>query len=264
MKTQTIGAGLLAIGSAFAGVRSGHAEAELIQTSEGYQAGKPVEVGIRLKLDDGWHTYWRNPGEGGMALSVDWKLPDGWVAGPLLHPVPVRFMTGELPGYGYEKEVVIPVFMTAGASAKGRAEVTAELSWLTCDDSACVPGDASLSISFEHENKGPGPGAGVIAKALEKVPQPVAGSRLSVDVDKDSLRLHVALPKGVDPTGCEVFPATPATVDHSKPIRLEEVEGGWEATVPANEYATGAPEELELVLSGGRLEKPLLLRWTAE
>ena len=264
MKAQTIGAGLLAIGSALAGVRSGHAEADLIQASAGYQAGKPVEVGIRLKLDAGWHTYWRNPGEGGMALSVDWKLPDGWVAGPLLHPVPVRFMTGELPGYGYEEEVVIPVFLTAGASAEGPAEVAAELSWLSCDDSACVPGDASLSLGFEQGNKGPGPGAAVIAKALEKVPQPVAGGRLSVDADNGSLRLFVALPDGLDPTGCEVFPATPATVDHSKPIRLLEGEGGWEATVPANEYATGAPDELELVLSGGKLEKPLLLRWTAE
>lgn len=249
---------------AVAEVRSGHAVAALVAGSDGYTGGKPVELGIRLRMDEGWHTYWINPGEGGMPLSAEWDLPEGWVAGPLLHPVPNRFMTGELAGYGYEGEVVIPVFLTPPAGADGSADIKVSLSWLTCDDSACVPGDAELGIELAHGVSGPGRGVAAIAAALKRVPQPLAGADLRVAVSDAQVVLDVGLPVGVDPTGCEVFAATPTVLDSGQRLRLTEAGNRWQATAAANEYADGPPTKLDLVLTGGKLEKPVLLRWESE
>ena len=85
---------------ALAGVRSGKAEAEWRGVAAQYQAGKPLQTALRLVLDEGWHTYWENPGEGGMKISVTWKLPPGWVAGELEHPIPQHFAAGGLAGFG--------------------------------------------------------------------------------------------------------------------------------------------------------------------
>ena len=53
-----------------AAVRSGKAEADWISESATYESGKPVRTALRLVLDPGWHTYWENPGEGGMKISA--------------------------------------------------------------------------------------------------------------------------------------------------------------------------------------------------
>ena len=44
-------------------------------------ADSQVKTGIRLVVDEGYHTYWLNPGDGGMKISVKWELPTGWSAG---------------------------------------------------------------------------------------------------------------------------------------------------------------------------------------
>lgn len=242
---------------------SGHATAEILRASEGYSPGSAVELGIRLKIEKGWHTYWVNPGEGGMPVSVEWTLPDGWVAGPLLHPVPKRFMTGDLPGFGYEGEVVFPVFLTPGPEASGEVRIKAEVSWLACDDGACVPGDASLTIPLADAVTGPADGAGTIAEAMKMVPQPVEGAELKVESVEGELRFLLKLPDGMDPSESSVFPMTPTVVDAGEQPEFEKIDGVWQATAKPDAYASGAPDELELVLAGGKLEKPLLVSWEA-
>jgi len=89
----------------------------------------------------------------------------------------------------------------------------------------------------------------------------LAGAEMKVTPGDGTLLLEVNLPAGVDATGSELFPATPATVDHSTPIRLEKSGAVWLAEVAMNEYATGGPEAFEAVLAGGALEGPVLLKW---
>ena len=46
-------------------VRTGHVEAELIAQKTAFVPGADNVVALRLTLDKGWHTYWRNPGDSG-------------------------------------------------------------------------------------------------------------------------------------------------------------------------------------------------------
>ena len=60
-----------------------HVTAELIPESTTVQPGKPFDVALHLHSDPGWHTYWINPGDAGLATSITWMLPPGFTAGPI-------------------------------------------------------------------------------------------------------------------------------------------------------------------------------------
>jgi len=252
-----------------AAVKSGHAEAELIAGVSSYQSGKSFPVAVRLTVDPGWHTYWINPGIGGMPVKATWTLPDGWKAGELQQPVPKRFMTGDLPGFGYEGETVFLVDLTPPAGATGEAECKVKLAWLTCDDSACVPGDAELSVKLAAGDGEQGTEAEVIAEAKKKIPVPI-NLHFGVNEEKNQLTLSF-IPKlvssvDIDLTGVSAFPATPDTVDPGSPIKFEKTKGAdsWVATVKKSEYADGPVTLLDMVLAGGKLAQPLLVSWGAK
>lgn len=247
-------------------VQSGHATADWWTSSVHYRAGEPVETAIRLVVDPGWHTYWSNPGEGGMKVSVDWELPDGWTAGEPAHPVPVRFMTGGLAGFGYEGEVLFPVTVTPAADAAGEATLTAKVSWLTCDDSACVPGDAVLTLTLLPGKPAESANARAIAAARAKVPQPLAGAALAVAEDGQTLVLRLSLPAAdaPDPAQSSVFPETPQAVDPAAAIEFTRDGDHWSARVPKNEYAAGPLKELTLVIAPQDGSAPVSVTWKPE
>ena len=37
---------------------------------ESIQPGQPFWVALRLKMDPGWHTYWKNPGDSGLPTKI--------------------------------------------------------------------------------------------------------------------------------------------------------------------------------------------------
>ncbi|NCZ97019.1 thiol:disulfide interchange protein, partial [bacterium] len=55
---------------------------DLISEPKPILPGQPFTVGLRFQPKPGWHIYWKNPGDSGMAPSVKWRLPQGYTAGP--------------------------------------------------------------------------------------------------------------------------------------------------------------------------------------
>src|SRR5689334_9398244 len=97
-----------------------HTQARLILDSTTARPGDTVTAGIELRMEPGWHTYWRNPGqEGGYATTIKWELPSGVTAGEIQWPLPEKLkLTGEAVGnqpatetinYVYSEEVILLV-----------------------------------------------------------------------------------------------------------------------------------------------------------
>src|SRR4028118_2315268 len=84
---------------------SPHSEAALIAETTSIQPGVPFTVALRLKMDEHWHSYWRNPGDSGTPIGITWNLPPGFKAGPIQWPHPQRIALPPLVSYGYENEV---------------------------------------------------------------------------------------------------------------------------------------------------------------
>jgi DsbC/DsbD-like thiol-disulfide interchange protein len=123
--------------------------ASLIAEPLAIQPGRPFTVALRLKPDDGWHTYWRNPGDSGMATAIDWQLPPGFASGPILWPQPERFSAGPITNYGYSHAVLLLTEITPPAGAIPGEPVTigADADWLVCRE-ICVPQHAHLAIAL--------------------------------------------------------------------------------------------------------------------
>src|SRR2546421_4436166 len=88
-------------------VKTEHVEAELVAERASLQPGKPALVGLKLRMEPQWHTYWRNPGDSGLPTKIKWHVPEGWKVGDIQWPFPQNLPVGPLMNYGYEDEVVL-------------------------------------------------------------------------------------------------------------------------------------------------------------
>ena len=131
-------------------------KASLIADSKGFTPGKVLTVALRLQQEEGWHTYWRDPGDAGLATTVDWKLPKGVTAGPLLWPKPMTFKDpGGLVGYGYKDQAVLMTEITVPANFEGdKLALEAQANWLVCRE-VCIPGDAGVSLVLSRLDPNP-------------------------------------------------------------------------------------------------------------
>lgn len=127
-------------------------QAELIADVAAVAPGTPFRLAVRLKMAEGWHVNWINPGDAGLAPSIGWRLPDGFKVGILQWPLPSRFDTGPLTIFGYANEVVLmaDVRPPAHLPAGGNLDLEADVSWLACAEE-CVPGSASVKLRLPVE-----------------------------------------------------------------------------------------------------------------
>jgi len=128
--------------------RTERIEAELVSMSQWAAPGSTAVVAIRQKIQPGWHTYWRNPGDSGGATSLTWSLPSGITAGDIVWPLPDRQRLQTLVNYGYEDVVYLPVPIELPASLTPGATVPLEVEalFLVCSDEMCVPDDLDLAL----------------------------------------------------------------------------------------------------------------------
>ena len=151
-----------------AAVRSDRATATLVSDADAVAAGRTVRVGLRLRLAPGWHTYWRNPGDAGIAPDFPLTLPAGSAAGPVAWPAPERMAEGPVSTYGYVGDLLLPVAVTPGA---GPLHVATHASWLVCKE-VCVPEEGDLSLDLPVGAPTPSAEAGLFAAADLRTPRP--------------------------------------------------------------------------------------------
>jgi thiol:disulfide interchange protein DsbD len=126
-----------------------HVTAELIPESTTVEAGKPFDVALHLHMDEGWHTYWINPGDAGLATTIKWTLPDGFTAGPIQWPTPEKHPMGTQMTYGYAGDVYLLTTITPPkADLPQHFDLKAKAEWLVCQDE-CIPGKAELSMTLD-------------------------------------------------------------------------------------------------------------------
>src|SRR5690349_19581065 len=110
-----------ALGFESAPVATKRTVATLVTASDSVVPGGSARIGLRLRLADGWHTYWKNPGEAGVPVELAFALPAGATAGPIEWPTPERISEGTITTYGYSGEIVLPVTVAVPAGGGGLA-----------------------------------------------------------------------------------------------------------------------------------------------
>lgn len=171
----------------------------LISETKTIVAGKPFTVGLHIRHDDGFHTYWKNPGIVGLATNIEWDLPPGFKAGPIQWPYPELTKMATHPCHGYERDVTLLVVIVPPKDLKKDTSVklVAKTRWMCCARN-CYPGFRSFTLQLPVAQK-----AKVDLQALEliksarkELPTPVPGweAKLLSKPNDRVIRLHITSP----------------------------------------------------------------------
>lgn len=130
-------------------VATDNVKAHLVSEVSAVAPGQSFWVALEFNIRDGWHTYWRNPGDSGQATTLKWQLPPGFTAGDIVWATPHRFEIPPLVNYGYAKHAVHLVNITApkGLQAGAAIVLPAKAGWLVCSD-VCIPENADLQLKL--------------------------------------------------------------------------------------------------------------------
>lgn len=131
-------------------VQTDNAEVELISEQQTIQPGESFWIGIRMDMRDGWYVYYRNPGDSGMPMMVEWLHEDDFQIGDIEWPYPLWIdVSGGLTSYGYYDNILFMMEARAPSNLVSGDEYTlkAEADWLICED-ICVPEYADLTLTL--------------------------------------------------------------------------------------------------------------------
>ena len=243
----------LAAAAFAAPVRTQHVEAELVAARTALVPGEPLTVALRLAIDKGWHTYWKNPGDSGLPTTLEWKLPAGVAAGPIEWPAPHLLPAGPLLNYGYENEVLHLVTLTTAPDFLSRRDVTlaARADWLVCKET-CIPEGADLTLTLPVASTSePDPRWGQpIAAQRAALPRPLAGWQANAEGRGNTIALKlVPTASSSDPGEVRFFANTIDRIEPSEPQPLAREGNGYVLMLPVATTLSGAFGNLAGVLT---------------
>jgi thiol:disulfide interchange protein/DsbC/DsbD-like thiol-disulfide interchange protein len=213
-----------------------HVTARLVARTASAAPGVPLEVGILLQVDPDWHVYWKNPGQSGLPVTVEWRLPAGWSAGPIRWPAPRLYMTGDTATYGYEGEVLLSsIVQPAGetpASGDDSVLLSASVTWLACRVE-CIPGRESVALDLPFRQGSPSAAsAWSPAFAASDAALPSAAPEGTTAVDSGS-SITLSVPDWTGQAETRFIPAAGGLIQDEKPQQVSDRSGRLQVIMPA-------------------------------
>lgn len=195
--------------------------ATLVAESEQVQAGQSVTLAFVMNPKPTWHGYWENPGDAGIGMSFDWKLPDGVTAGKAQYPVPDTLLISGIMNYIYKGDYAVLVNLVISEKVKpGPLPISVKSEWLACTDEVCVPEQDDLSITLQVVGKDAAVSLDNAFNAYrEALPRPL-GSAATFTVKDDLFRLSVPFPANVDVETPYFFVKEDGIVDYAAPQKV--------------------------------------------
>ncbi|WMC09738.1 protein-disulfide reductase DsbD family protein [Oceanimonas pelagia] len=157
---------------------------------------------LQVKLADDWKTYWRSPGEGGIAPRLEWQDSTNVQALDWRWPLPDRFHLLGIETQGYQHDVNFPLFITPVNTGEP-AVLNATLTLPSCT-TICVLTEYSLALPLQADLALNETTNHHFQQALSRVPRPA--SRVQAgdwrwDAAKEKVAVTLINPEGwQDPT----------------------------------------------------------------
>lgn len=191
-----------------------HIKAELLLV-ESTDGGTRDTYALHFTPEPGWHGYWKNPGDAGYGMQLEWSIPAEWVGAPL-YPVPQTLLIGGLMNHVYEHEyaVLVPVSAPVASALGDRGPVTLEAQWLACTDEICVPEKASLTaVDAIPEGADFNPSLDGWRAAIP----PMIDSMANFELTEGNLRIGIPLPASMAIAAPHLFLADEELIDYAAP-----------------------------------------------
>ncbi len=206
------------------------AEVRLYASHDTAGPGQSVDLVLHQNLVGNWHTYWINPGDSGLAPTLDWTVPEGVDIDPIQWPRPYRIPIPPFMNYGFKDEAVLISTLTVPDDWPAGRPIQVELraDWLICDD-ICVPEGQSYSLTIPTAEAPEANArvAALVARGRASHPSEATDLPIGYEVGAETVSFVVASPELASDALEDVyfFPAEWGVVDHAAP-QSASVSGG--------------------------------------
>ncbi len=232
-------------------VVTSYTQAQLVSEVSAFKPGEPFWVALRLQPRDGWHTYWRNPGDSGLATTLDWDLPAGVEASAIHWPYPERIPFGPLMNYGYHQEVYLlsRIMPPADWPVATRLTLRAQAAWLVCQED-CIPEEAAFSLTLPAiESKAAVDGRWADAFARTRQALPVSAPwKASFTATADTFALQLPAVALAQNANVWFFPVAGEIIDQAAPQEVRPEPTGVTLNLARGALRTAEPARLQGVL----------------
>jgi DsbC/DsbD-like thiol-disulfide interchange protein len=150
------------------------ASARLVSDVQKIAPGEKFRLGVLFTVTAESHIYWRNPGDAGLGTMIEWKLPEGFIAGPLFWPVPVRLEEpGGLSVNAYTDSVMLFSWVQAPTLLPpGDVLLGMKADWLACRKICVQEADSAMLRLSAAEMSEAGPDYPLFEYFASLVPKP--------------------------------------------------------------------------------------------
>lgn len=120
----------------------------IVSEKQAIAPGESFWVSLQVKVSDPWHAYWKNPGDAGMAPSIEWKLPEGFTVELVEWPVPEKFVVSDAITFGYTGDLDFLALIKAPSALNDQEfiDIEALTQWVVCSEDTCLPGESKAQL----------------------------------------------------------------------------------------------------------------------
>ena len=226
-----------------------HIEVSLVSELEHWVPGETQMVGVVMRPETEWHTYWLNPGDSGEPPQITLSSSAGFVFGDIQWPLPSPIPVAHLVNYGYSNAhlLMIPVTVPDDLPSTSSSRLQADLSWLVCKED-CIPGWATLAITLNHStDKTLSDDASLFTNARGRLPD-VETRFAQFEMGEQHIALEV---DSLEKSDWYIFPFRSDVLSHSAAQRIHYNEDAAQIILQQSDYLTSAPENLRFLVSDG-------------
>jgi DsbC/DsbD-like thiol-disulfide interchange protein len=183
------------------------------------QGASEIRGVIDIDLLDGWKTYWRDPGAGGIPPSFDFSNTTLVNAADIHFPAPTWVKSGYDDFAGYKEPIQIPFTLALSSPAK-ETTVNARLMVGICAE-ICIPAFDNFSIKLE-EATGSTRDSAIVMNAFSALPKTAADLGVAVNLEhlSDVGTYNLQLNGNLDQL--QLFVSSKNGIQFKKPLLLSE------------------------------------------
>ena len=227
--------------------------AELVaHAPQGVQPGATLMLGLLLKHQPGWHTYWLNPGDSGLPTQLNWTLPEGLKAGATLWPLPAMIPVANMVNHGFEDQVLLgtQVQIDKNFQPSNTLELRLNAEWLVCKEE-CIPQSGQFLLTLNPQASTAGHAA-VFAQLQEQQPTALQPAAQIATLSGETLRLDIqGLPPTVQGRPLKAYAQSPEVLASGLGLSGKTGEwqnGRWQLAAPLHAFRNSTPNNLVLML----------------
>ncbi len=222
----------------------------LISESKTIVPGQPLTLGLHIKHQPGFHTYWKSPGQVGVPTSIDWTVPEGFEVSEISWPSPEITYMADYQSHGYKRDVTLLVTLTPPTKISEKAvTISAKTNWMCCAQSCHPDGwEFFLNLPISAATQPIQQSAKLIEKARTEVPTAAKNWQATLLSSSDESPIRILLSGTSTETPSYFFSEDGQISSKHKQEFVRKGPGFWELTIERAEYSPKQKKSLPGVL----------------